>query len=158
MYVENNKNNLMIFILCITLGFSLFFGYDRFYLQPKENNANTEIYMAEKKFEQNKFQEAYNFAYTRLQGQSIDNLDHKTVPIVDHPDVKRMLLDMKSRIEAMRALTIETANFLEHSKINGDNIKYKKDFLDLLTPIVKAWCTDQGVVIDSTGIQVDGGM
>ena len=58
MYVENNKNNLMIFILCITLGFSLFFGYDRFYLQPKENNANTEIYMAEKKFEQNKFQEA----------------------------------------------------------------------------------------------------
>jgi len=58
----------------------------------------------------------------------------------------------------MRALTIETANFLEQSKVKRNNNKHKKDFLDLLTPIVKAWCTDQGVLITSTGIQVHGGM
>ena len=58
MYVEDNKNNLMIIVLVIAIGFSAFFAYDRFYVQPNENNAITEMYMAEKNFEQNKFQEA----------------------------------------------------------------------------------------------------
>jgi tetratricopeptide (TPR) repeat protein len=58
MYVEDNKNNLMVIVLAIALGFSAFFAYDRFYVQPNENNALTEMYMAEKNFEQNKFQEA----------------------------------------------------------------------------------------------------
>mgnify|MGYP001231191076 CR=1 FL=1 len=58
MYVEDNKNNLMFIVLAITIGFSSFFAYDRFYVQPKESNASSEIYMAEKNFEQNKFQEA----------------------------------------------------------------------------------------------------
>ena len=122
------------------------------------NNARLNVGVQGVAIAERAFQQAYDFAYTRLQGQSIDILDYKTVPIIDHPDVKRMLLDMKSRIEAMRALTIETANFLDQSKVNRDNKKHKKDFLDLLTPIVKAWCTDQGVLITSTGIQVHGGM
>ena len=58
MYVEDNKNNLMVVVLAIAIGFSAFFAYDRLYVQPKENNAGTEMYMAEKNFEQNKFQEA----------------------------------------------------------------------------------------------------
>jgi len=58
MYVEENKNNLMIIVLAIAIGFSAFFAYDRFYVQPNEENALTEMYMAEKNFEQNKFQEA----------------------------------------------------------------------------------------------------
>jgi len=58
MYVEDNKNNLMIIVLAIAIGFSAFFAYDRFYVQPNEENALTEMYMAEKNFEQNKFQEA----------------------------------------------------------------------------------------------------
>lgn len=58
MYVEDNKNNLMVIVLAIALGFSAFFAYDRFYVQPNENNALTEMYMAEKNFEQNKYQEA----------------------------------------------------------------------------------------------------
>ena len=58
MYVEDNKNNLMVIVLAIAIGFSAFFAYDRFYVQPNEDNAVTEMYMAEKNFEQNKFQEA----------------------------------------------------------------------------------------------------
>ncbi len=58
MYVEDNKNNLMIIVLAIALGFSAFFAYDRFYVQPNENNAITEMYMAEKNFEQDNFQKA----------------------------------------------------------------------------------------------------
>ena len=123
------------------------------------NNARLNVGIQGVAIAERAFQQAYNFAFTRLQGQSIDNLDHNTVLIIDHPDVKRMLLDMRARIEAMRALTFETANFLEHSKISENNeSKYEKDYLDLLTPIVKAWCTDQGVLISSTGIQVHGGM
>jgi len=58
MYVEENKNNLMVVVLAIAIGFSGFFAYDRFYVQPKEENASTELYMAEKNFELSKFQEA----------------------------------------------------------------------------------------------------
>ena len=58
MYVEENKNNLMVIVLAIAVGFSAFFAYDRFYVQPNEQNAATEMYMAEKNFELGKFQEA----------------------------------------------------------------------------------------------------
>jgi len=58
MYVEENKNNLMTIVLAIVIGFSGFFAYDRFYVQPKENNAATEMYNAESNFGQSKFQEA----------------------------------------------------------------------------------------------------
>lgn len=58
MYVEENKNNLMVIVVAITVGFSAFFAYDRFYVQPNEENAATEMYMAEKNFELGKFQEA----------------------------------------------------------------------------------------------------
>lgn len=58
MYVEENKNNLMTVVLAIVIGFSGFFAYDRFYVQPKENNAATEMYNAEINFGQSKFQEA----------------------------------------------------------------------------------------------------
>jgi len=58
MYVEENKNNLMVIVLAIAVGFSAFFAYDRFYVQPNEENAATEMYMAEKNFELGKFQEA----------------------------------------------------------------------------------------------------
>ena len=58
MYVEENKNNLMTVVLAIVIGFSGFFAYDRFYVQPKENNAAIEMYNAESNFGQSKFQEA----------------------------------------------------------------------------------------------------
>ncbi len=58
MYVEENKNNLMVIVLAIAVGFSAFFAYDRFYVQPNEENAATEMYMAEKNFELGKYQEA----------------------------------------------------------------------------------------------------
>jgi tetratricopeptide (TPR) repeat protein len=58
MYVEKNKNNLMVIVVAIAVGFSAFFAYDRFYVQPNEENAATEMYMAEKNFELGKFQEA----------------------------------------------------------------------------------------------------
>ena len=95
-----------------------------------------------------------------MQGNSIDGASEGTVAIIDHPDVQRMLMDMKSRTEAMRALSLYTANELDLSKgALSEEERYKaQENLDILTPIVKAWCTDQGVLISSTGIQIHGGM
>jgi alkylation response protein AidB-like acyl-CoA dehydrogenase len=123
------------------------------------NNARLNVGIQGVAIAERAFQQAHQFAFTRLQGKSIDSLNHnETVAIIDHPDVKRMLLDMKARIEAMRALAIETANYLDYSKDFDKVSLQNKKYLDFLTPIIKAWCTDQGVLIASSGIQVHGGM
>ena len=124
------------------------------------NNARLNVGIQGVSIAERAYQQAFNFSLTRLQGNSIDNSSEGTVPIIDHPDVQRMLMDMKSRIEAMRALSLYTANELELTK-NAKSEKEKQhaqENLDLLTPIVKSWCTDQGVLIASTGVQVHGGM
>ena len=124
------------------------------------NNARLNVGIQGVSIAERAYQQAFNFSLTRLQGNSIDNSSEGAVPIIDHPDVQRMLMDMKSRIEAMRALSLYTANELELTK-NAKSEKEKQhaqENLDLLTPIVKSWCTDQGVLIASTGVQVHGGM
>ena len=71
-----------------------------------------------------------------------------------------MLLEMRSQIEAMRGLAIFTAEAIDYSNKLTDT-EQRKEYLNLasfLTPIVKAWCTDQSVSITSLGIQVHGGM
>ena len=124
------------------------------------NNARLNVGIQGVSIAERAFQQAFNFSMSRQQGNSIDGSKDGTVAIIDHPDVQRMLMDMKSRIEAMRALSLFTANELDLSKnalSSKDKIRAQEN-LDLLTPIVKAWCTDQGVLIASTGVQVHGGM
>ena len=124
------------------------------------NNARLNVGIQGVSIAERAYQQALNFSLTRLQGNSIDNTTEGTVAIIDHPDVQRMLMDMKSRTEAMRALSLYTASELDLTKrASSEKIKKKaQENLDILTPIVKAWCTDQGVLIASTGIQVHGGM
>ncbi len=124
------------------------------------NNARLNVGIQGVSIAERAYQQALNFSLSRLQGNSIDNSSSGTVPIIDHPDVQRMLMDMKSKTQAMRALSLYTANELELSK-SASTDKEKniaQENLDLLTPIVKSWCTDQGVLIASTGVQVHGGM
>lgn len=75
--------------------------------------------------------------------------------ISGHADVKRMLLSMSSQIEAGRALTYEAALHLDLAKA-GDQAAQAR--VDLLTPLVKAWCTDMAVEVASTAVQIHGGM
>ena len=124
------------------------------------NNARLNVGIQGVSIAERAYQQALNFSLTRLQGNSIDNATEGTVAIIDHPDVQRMLMDMKSRTEAMRALSLYTASELDLTKrASSEKIKKKaQENLDILTPIVKTWCTDQGVLIASTGVQVHGGM
>ncbi len=105
-------------------------------------------------------QRARAYANERVQGKPVTALDGGKAPILHYPDVRRMLLSMRSATEASRALTYYAAGQSDRARHHPD--KAKRDAsqarLDLLTPVVKAWSTDLGVEAASTGIQVHGGM
>jgi hypothetical protein len=106
------------------------------------------------------YQLALDHARERIQGRPIGADAKESVPIIEHPDVRRMLLTMKGYIEAMRSLLYFTAGEGDH-QARADNEERRRlasNRLALLTPIVKAWCTDVGVEIASLGVQVHGGM
>ena len=81
-------------------------------------------------------------------------------PIVEHPDVKRMLLTMKAVTEAMRCLVYYNGAAIDLAVHSSDPEEAAKaqELVDLLTPLSKAWCTDWGNEIASLNIQVHGGM
>ncbi|MFO1049623.1 MAG: acyl-CoA dehydrogenase [Geminicoccaceae bacterium] len=102
------------------------------------------------------FQQALAYARERVQGHR----DGRSAPIIEHLDVRRMLLTMRAKIAAMRALSYWTAAFVDRSERHPDAAERSRaaDRVALLTPMVKAWCTDLAVDIASLGIQVHGGM
>src|SRR6185295_18083462 len=100
------------------------------------------------------FQRALAFAKERMQGR--DLVEGKTVPIIRHPDVRRMLMLMKSQTEAMRALAYTTAAALDFAHKTQD--KKQQAFVDLMIPVVKGWSTETGIDVASLGVQVHGGM
>jgi 3-(methylthio)propanoyl-CoA dehydrogenase len=106
------------------------------------------------------FQQAAEWARTRVQGKPPVAAAGGPAPIIHHPDVKRMLLTMKSHTEAMRALALYAAYMLDLGERHPD-----KTIADagaargaLLIPIVKGWSTESGIELTSLGIQVHGGM
>jgi alkylation response protein AidB-like acyl-CoA dehydrogenase len=106
------------------------------------------------------YQHALRYARERIQGRPIGTEVRESVPIVEHPDVRRNLLTMKAYVEAMRSLVYVTAAEADHM-FHGETEERRKlasGRLALLTPVVKAWCTDLGVEIASIGVQVHGGM
>ena len=103
-------------------------------------------------------QQALAWARTRLQGRASGV--QGPAPIIRHPDVKRMLAGMKARVQAMRALTLYAAYQLDLAAQHADETVRKAAQArgDLLIPIVKGWCTELGIEVCSTGVQVHGGM
>ena len=106
------------------------------------------------------YQHALEYAKTRVQGRAIGQRSGDRVTIIHHPDVRRMLMTMKAQTEAMRALGYYAAGELDRSKHHPDKQQRAQHQarLDLLTPVVKGWCTEVAVEIASTGVQVHGGM
>jgi alkylation response protein AidB-like acyl-CoA dehydrogenase len=106
------------------------------------------------------YQHALDYARTRVQGREIGQRSGDRVTIIHHPDVKRMLLSMKAQVEAMRALAYTAGAALDKARRHPDPVEKRRSqaLVDLLTPIVKGWCTEQGVEVASTGMQVHGGM
>jgi alkylation response protein AidB-like acyl-CoA dehydrogenase len=106
------------------------------------------------------YQRALAYAKERPQGRTVGAEPGESSLIIEHPDVRRMLLTMRAEIEAMRALLYTTAFSVDHHRHADDpDVRaFHGDRVALLTPIVKAWLTDRGVQIASLGIQIHGGM
>ena len=104
------------------------------------------------------YQKAVEYARSRVQGKPIGSAER--APIIQHPDVRRMLMDMKARTEAMRALAYCTAACMDRAKRHPDAAERARNHgrVELLTPVVKGWCSESSIMIASNGIQVHGGM
>ena len=123
------------------------------------NNARLNVGVAGLGTAERAWQQAREFAKERTQGRDVAS-GEQNVPIIRHPDVRRMLMDMKAKTEAMRALCYYTAARMDMAKKHADpdTRKAAKSDLDLLIPITKSWCTDMGCDVANTGVQVHGGM
>ncbi len=107
------------------------------------------------------YQHARTYAFERVQSRDVAEPAGNAVPIVRHPDVRRMLLTMKAQIEAARGLSYYALAGLDRANAAGDEKARQQQLVDtveLLTPVVKAWATDVGVEVASLGVQVHGGM
>ena len=106
------------------------------------------------------YQLALAYARERTQGTELGTRSKEKVAIVRHPDVRRMLLLMKSRTEAARAIACVTAAATDTARCHPDAERRARSqaFVELMIPIVKAWSTDNAIDIASLGIQVHGGM
>ena len=106
------------------------------------------------------YQRAVAYARDRVQGAELGVKGGPKVPIIKHPDVRRMLMSMRSRIEAMRALAYVTAAAQDNAHCNPDEAARQQGqaFADLMIPVVKGWSTESAIDIASLGVQVHGGM
>jgi alkylation response protein AidB-like acyl-CoA dehydrogenase len=106
------------------------------------------------------FQRAAEWARSRVQGKPLNAPAGAAATIVNHPDVKRMLLTMKSCVQAMRALGMYAALELDIAELDPDAQRrlHAQARVDLLIPIVKGWCTELGNELAATGVQIHGGM
>lgn len=123
------------------------------------NNARLNVGLQGVAVAERAYQHAVAYARERVQSAPVDG-GKDSVTIIHHPDVRRMLMSMRAQTEAMRALAYYTNAALDRSRHHEDSETrgYNSRRTDLLTPVVKAWCTDLGVDIASTGVQMHGGM
>ncbi|HEU5057194.1 MAG TPA: acyl-CoA dehydrogenase, partial [Kofleriaceae bacterium] len=109
---------------------------------------------------------ALEYAGQRVQGPSIKSWKDPNapkVPIIQHPNIRRLLLDMKSRVEGIRGLIVKLATHLDRAAAlrtaGGDAaaVEYHDGQVDLLVPVVKAYASEQGFQVTVNAIQVFGG-
>ena len=122
------------------------------YMFTMMNNARLSVGLQGVAIAERAYQQALDYARGRVQGRTL--LPGGT--IFDHPDVRRMLLHMKTLIAAGRGLCYYAAGQLDIARRGGDAAAQAR--VELLTPIVKAWCTDIGCEVANLGVQVHGGM
>jgi alkylation response protein AidB-like acyl-CoA dehydrogenase len=104
-------------------------------------------------------QKAIQYAKDRTQGKAPGWTGSGMSPIIEHPDVLRMLLTMKALTQGSRAICYTCAHATDMSHhAEGDDARFFAERAALLTPIAKSFATDAGVDVASLGIQVHGGM
>ena len=123
------------------------------------NNARLAVGQQGLSVSERAYQQASAFAKERKQGRGHDP-KAGAAPIIEHADVRRMLMTMRAYTEAMRALATDTMYMMDISKRHTDEAWYAwaARRVDLMTPVIKGWFTDLAVDLTSMGVQVHGGM
>ncbi len=107
------------------------------------------------------YHHALEYAKERIQGKSLMDMmnpDAKPVAIINHPDVRRMLLWMKSHVDALRGMVYICAYAIDKSRaLPGDESEKWQGIMEFMVPVLKAWGTDTGFRITETAMQVYGG-
>ena len=130
------------------------------YMFTMMNNARLSVGLQGLSVAERAYQAALAQAQERRQGRRPGQKANETVAIIEHPDVRRMLLTQRSSIEAMRALLYLNAWAIDVGRHHADPAERERhqELADLLTPVSKAWSTDLGNELTSLALQVHGGM
>ncbi len=106
------------------------------------------------------YQRAVSYARERVQGKAPGLQTAARTAIIEHPDIRRMLMTMRAYTEATRAVAYVTAAAMDHARRDPDAEARKRHqaFVDLMIPIVKGWSTEISQEVASLGLQVHGGM
>ncbi len=107
---------------------------------------------------------AVSYARERKQGKPFEAIatgqrGTQSVSIIEHEDIRRMLLEMKAKVEGMRALTFKLAVHMDRAQVAGEGEEASRHmgYVELLTPLVKAYLSDQGFRVAELAIQTYGG-
>ncbi len=124
------------------------------------NNARLNVGLQGLAIADRAYQQAVEYALDRKQGRAAGTPKGESAPIVKHADVRRMLMTMRAQVKAMRCLVYLNGAALDKAHNHSDENVRKENMglAELLTPLSKAWCTDLGVELSSTAVQVHGGM
>ncbi|WP_323780744.1 acyl-CoA dehydrogenase [Leisingera sp.] len=105
------------------------------------------------------YQHALRYAQERVQSRPVDGSSKEAVPILQHPDVRRLLLRMRALVEGGRALAMATAGWLDLAQhAEAGTAREAAEMAEFLVPLVKGCCTERSVEVASMGLQVHGGM
>jgi alkylation response protein AidB-like acyl-CoA dehydrogenase len=102
---------------------------------------------------------ALDYARQRIQGRELGSDSHESVPIIRHPDVRRMLIWMKAHVEGMRSLVYYVSRCLDEEALAEEETRRRihSGRIAMLTPIVKAYCAQRGFEVCTMAMQVYGG-
>jgi 3-(methylthio)propanoyl-CoA dehydrogenase len=119
------------------------------------NNARLNVGLQGLQIAEGATQKAVHFAQERVQSARAGGTSRDPVAIIDHPDVRRMLMRMKAGTQAIRALLYCASGHVDRAALG---IEGAQEMVEILTPLAKTYGTDMGSEIASLGIQVHGGM
>jgi acyl-CoA dehydrogenase len=127
------------------------------------NNARLSVGLEGLAISERAYQQALQYAQDRLQGRAIGAEPGTSSPIIDHPDVRRMLMTQRAWIDAMRCLIYTNAGALDRADAaraagDADSAREWQELADLLIPLSKGLCTDVGNEMTSLAVQIHGGM
>lgn len=130
------------------------------YMFKMMNNARLSVGVEGLALGERAYQQAVAYANDRVQGNPVGAATGSGATIVDHADVRRMLLTMKAHIEALRCIAYLNAECIDLARVHHDEAvrTARAELADVLTPITKGWGTDVGVELTSLAVQIHGGM